>query len=47
MAIIGIGLAWVSYTVGLYGYCLIKGYDISPKDLFNREAWPPAEKAGK
>lgn len=42
MAAIGFGLLWLGYTIGLYGYCLIKGYDISTKDLFNTKSWPPA-----
>lgn len=47
MPAIGFALLWVSYTVGLYGYILIRGYDVAPKDLFNTAKWPPAAIAGK
>lgn len=40
MAAIAFGLLWASYTAGLYGYCLIRGYDITPKQLLSFE-WPP------
>ncbi len=40
MAAIGIGLIWLGYTVGLYGFCLFKGYDITPKQLLS-QSWPP------
>lgn len=40
MAAIGIGLVFIAYTTGLYGYCLIRGYDITPKQLFS-SSWPP------
>jgi hypothetical protein len=49
MAALGIGIVWVAYTTGLYGWCLFKGYDITPKDLLS-STWPPtkfdASKAG-
>lgn len=44
MAAIGIGLMWVGYTVGLYGYCLLRGYNVTPKDLFS-QSWPTSNKA--
>lgn len=37
---IGIGLVFLAYTAGLYAYCLIRGYNISPKQLFSQN-WPP------
>lgn len=40
MAALGIGLIWIGYTAGLYGYCLFRGYDITPKQLMS-SAWPP------
>ena len=43
MSAIGIALLWIAYTGGLYGYCLIRGYDISPKQLLSPE-WPPGNK---
>lgn len=42
MAGIGVGLAWLAYTVGLYGYCLFRGYNITPKQLLST-TWPPAK----
>lgn len=42
MAALGIGLVWISYTVGLYGYCLFRGYDITPKELLS-SSWPPGK----
>lgn len=42
MAAIGIGLVWVSYTSILYGYCLFRGYDVTPKMLLS-PTWPPAD----
>ncbi len=40
MAGLGIALIWVSYSFGLYGYCLLKGYNVTPKQLFGPN-WPP------
>jgi len=37
---IGIALLFIAYSAGLYGYCLIKGYNVSPKQLFST-SWPP------
>lgn len=47
MAGLGIGLMWGAYTLGLYGYCLIKGYDITLLQLL-KPTWPPVStiKAG-
>lgn len=42
MAAIGFALLWVGYSIGLYGWILVKGYDINSKDLFSRTQWPPA-----
>lgn len=41
MAAIGIGIIFLAYSAGLYGYCLIRGYDITLKQLFSK-TWPPA-----
>jgi hypothetical protein len=43
---IGFGLLWVSYTGGLWAYCLLRGYDITPAQLINpvrpyAGPWPP------
>jgi hypothetical protein len=37
---IGIGLVWIAYAAGLYGYCLMKGYNVSAKELMSPK-WPP------
>ena len=42
MAALGIGLLWVGYAAGLYGYCLLRGYDITPKQLLST-SWPPVK----
>jgi hypothetical protein len=36
---IGLGLAWAGYTIGAWGYCLIRGYDVTFMDLF-KDTWP-------
>lgn len=41
MVAIGVGLAWAAYFGGLYGYCLVRGYNVSPKQLLSK-TWPPA-----
>lgn len=40
MAGIGIALLFVAYSAGLYGYCLLRGYNVTPKQLFST-VWPP------
>lgn len=40
MAAIGIGLVWASYTAVLYGYCIFRGYNVTPAQLLSSE-WPP------
>lgn len=42
MIFLGMGIAFAGYTIGLYGWILLKGVDISFKDLFVGSAWPPA-----
>ena len=39
MTAIGMGLAFVAYAGGLWGYCLIRGYNVTPADLF-KATWP-------
>jgi hypothetical protein len=36
---IGLGLAWGGYTIGVWGYCLIRGYDVTFLQLF-KATWP-------
>jgi hypothetical protein len=41
---IGFGVLWLGYLQGVYGYCLLKGYDIRWRDLanpLNPYQWPP------
>jgi hypothetical protein len=35
MPAIGFGLAWAGWTLGLWGFCLVKGYDITLGELVN------------
>ena len=48
MPAIGFGLLWLSYTVGLYGYCTWKGYDVTWSQLIRPSKaltkWPPPAK---
>jgi hypothetical protein len=39
MPAIAMGLIWGGYTAGLYGYCLVRGYDISFRQLVSPTAW--------
>lgn len=39
MVAIGMGLAWAAYTGLLYGYSLLRGYDVSFKAMFSSK-WP-------
>lgn len=46
MTAIAFGLLWAAWTGGLYGWCLIRGYDISLPQLVNpvhtyKGPWPP------
>lgn len=36
---IGMALAFVSYSAGIWGYCLVRGYNVTPADLF-KTTWP-------
>jgi hypothetical protein len=46
MVAIAVGLVWVSYTGTLYGYCLVRGYNITPKQLLSTK-WPPGKPTTK
>jgi hypothetical protein len=39
MIAIGLGLAWAGYTIGMWGYCLVRDYNVTITDLF-RATWP-------
>ena len=38
---IGLGLAWAGYTLGIWGYCLVRDYNVPFTGLF-RTTWPGA-----
>jgi len=47
MVALGFGVAWVGYAASLYGYVLVKGYDVTFKQLvapknYYAGKWPPA-----
>lgn len=47
MTAIGIGMTFVGYSLVLYGWILLRGYDIPFTTLFNKNQWPnAAQKAG-
>ena len=39
MIVVGMALAWAGYTVGFYGFCLVKGYDVSFVQLVSPKGW--------
>jgi hypothetical protein len=45
MAAVGVGIVWAAYFLGLYGYCLVRGYNITPKQLLATN-WANAIKQG-
>ncbi len=44
MIAIGFIIIWTGYSAALWGYCLIRGYDITVKQLMST-TWPPPAKA--
>ena len=42
---VAFGFVWLGYSYGLYGYCLVKGYDVTLRQLMNPltlyTQWPP------
>jgi len=42
---IGFGLAWLGFAGVMWGYCLIKDYNVTFPDLF-KATWPGAGAAG-
>jgi len=35
MTAIAFGLGWLGYSFSLWGYCLVRGYDVKLSDLLN------------
>lgn len=44
MVAIGMALVWGGYTIGIWGYCLVNGYDVTFTSLF-RTGWASAAQA--
>jgi hypothetical protein len=47
MTAVGIGLVFVGYTLGLYGWILLRGYDIPFTSMFNTTPWPTSASQSK
>ena len=43
MTAIGMGLAFAAYTLGMWGYCLVRGYNVPFASLF-AQTWPGSQK---
>jgi hypothetical protein len=39
---IGMGVVFLAYTGGMWGFCLLRGYNVTLPDLF-KTAWPGAK----
>lgn len=39
MVALGFGVAWAGYTVFMWGYCLVRDYNVTVPDLF-KATWP-------
>lgn len=39
MVAVGMALVWGGYTFGIWGYCLLKGYDVTFTEMFS-SSWP-------
>lgn len=35
MTALGLGAAWAAYTVGIWGYCLVRGYNVTFTSLMS------------
>lgn len=46
MIAIGLGLAWAGYAAGIWGYCLVRGYDVTFRQCF-AATWPGKGTAGE
>ena len=36
---VALGICWAGYTLGIWGYCLVRGYDVPFTGLFS-STWP-------
>lgn len=45
MIALGFAVAWAGYTTFMWGYCLVRDYDVTVPDLF-KATWPGQLKAG-
>ena len=45
MVAIGMALIWGGYTIGIWGYCLVNGYDVTFTSLFGTK-WVSAQSGG-
>lgn len=36
---VGLGVAWLGYTCGIWGYCLVRGYNVTFTQCF-KATWP-------
>lgn len=39
MMAVAIGVAWAGYALGIWGYCLVRGYDVPFTGVF-KSTWP-------
>ena len=39
MVWVGFGILWIGYGAGIYGWSLLRGYDLSFKDVFSPTGW--------
>lgn len=44
MIAVGFAVLWAGYTLGIYGYCLVKNYDVTFPELF-AQTWPGTQVA--
>lgn len=40
---VGVGVVFLAYTTGIWGYCLVRGYNVQFRQLFGAR-WPGAAK---
>lgn len=43
MIALGLAVVWVGYTVAIWGYCLVRDYNVTVPDLF-KATWPGSPK---